>query len=194
MADVNWEEIRAEYLAGGISCRELAEKHHISQNVVQKKATKEGWKKLRQKTGEKAAEKASTRVARARASAAVKGLDMVKYTMGLWTENLNQLNELIKATPAYMLSVPAFASGIAKGLDTTYELLKKMAGKSDGDKKLMIEREKLRIAREQLKMDKERFELEKKKFEADMAKAASDTGMSSTWVIREDTEAEAEDG
>lgn len=183
--NVNWEQLRAEYCAGNVSCRQLGEKYHVSPNVVSKKATKEGWKKLREKTGEKAAEKTVTRVARARARAAIKGLDVVKYTTKLWTENLNQLNELISKTPSYMLSVPTFASGVAKGLDTTYDLLMKMAGRSSMDKKIKIEQEKLKIERQKFKMEQQKFLLEKERFEAEQK--ARDSGQAAEeWTVTVD--------
>lgn len=177
----DWERIKAEYLAGGVSCRELAEKYQISQNRIQKRSSKEGWKKARQKVGEKVAEKTITRVARARARAAEKALDVTSYTTDLWNDNLKSLNELIRNTPEYMLSNPTFASGIAKGLATTWDLLLRISGQSDADRKLKMEQEKL-------KLEKARFELEKRKFEAEQAKRAADTGMRMTWQIVEDSD------
>lgn len=52
-----WAKIKTEYIAGGVSMRELAEKHGVSDSTLQKRAAKEGWRELRHKTGEKTAEK-----------------------------------------------------------------------------------------------------------------------------------------
>ena len=179
MASVDWDRIRAEYIQGEMSCRELAEKYGISPNVVSKKATKDGWKNDRRKCSEKAAEKIVAHSARAKADAALKGLDLIKYTMDLWNDNLKTLNETIKQTPAYMLSNPSFASGIARGLQTTYELLEKMSGEGEKERKqrLAIERQKIRI--------------EKKKLEIELAKLKSGTGGGVSWEITEDREEQA---
>lgn len=45
---VEWSKIKAEYIAGGISYRELAKKHDISFNTLKDIAVAEGWYKLRQ--------------------------------------------------------------------------------------------------------------------------------------------------
>lgn len=40
---MNWRKIKAEYIAGGISQRALAEKYGISRGHLMNKARKEGW-------------------------------------------------------------------------------------------------------------------------------------------------------
>ena len=174
LADVDWGKIKAEYISTEISCKKLAEKYGLSPNVVSKKATKDGWQNARRKCGEKAAEKIVARSARAKADAALQGLDLIKYTMDIWNENLKTLNETIQKTPEYMLSVPSFASGIAKGLQTTYELLQRMSGEGEKERKqrLAIERQKLRI--------------EKKKLELELANLKSAGSGGVAWEITED--------
>ena len=44
--DINWEHIKAEYLIGGISQRDLAKKHGVSFNTLKDVANKEQWKSL----------------------------------------------------------------------------------------------------------------------------------------------------
>lgn len=68
---VNWRKIKAEYIAGGISQRKLAEKYGVSASNLMRKANREQWNKRReaaeskaiarteQKTAEKTAEIAS---------------------------------------------------------------------------------------------------------------------------------------
>ncbi len=185
MAEADWERIKAEYLSGNVSCRELAEKYHLSPNVVSKKATKDGWKNERRKTGEIVAKKTISRVARARADAAVKGLDLTKYTMDIWADNLKTLNETIKSTPEYMLSNPSFASGIANGLKTTYELLLKVSGQADSDRKLELERQKLEL-------EKQKFELEKKKWAAEEERLKVASASDYAWVITEEGDGDAD--
>ena len=52
MAD--WKKIKAEYIAGGISYRKLAEKNGVSFNTLKTIAIKEEWTKLRQQADNKA--------------------------------------------------------------------------------------------------------------------------------------------
>ena len=47
---MDWKKLRAEYIAGGISYRKLAEKYNVSFHTLRKQAAKEGWKELRDKT------------------------------------------------------------------------------------------------------------------------------------------------
>ena len=97
--NINWDLLRAEYLAGNATYKSLAGKYKISVNVLSKKATKEGWKEGRRKVGEKCVKKAVTRAARAREEKALKGINLTKYIADLWTDNLKQLNALIQETP-----------------------------------------------------------------------------------------------
>ena len=61
LAAIDWNTIRAEYIAGGIGQRALAAKHGATYSAVKRKALLEHWGELRkaaaQKTGQKVAEK-----------------------------------------------------------------------------------------------------------------------------------------
>jgi hypothetical protein len=48
IANADYSKIKAEYIAGGISYRELARKHKVSFNTLKDIAVGEGWYKLRQ--------------------------------------------------------------------------------------------------------------------------------------------------
>ncbi len=50
---VDWKEIKAEYIAGGISYRKLAEKHGVSFSTLSQVAMREKWTDLRQQTSDK---------------------------------------------------------------------------------------------------------------------------------------------
>lgn len=45
---MDWKRIRADYIAGGISYRKLAEKYGVSFNTLKTRATEEQWYRLRQ--------------------------------------------------------------------------------------------------------------------------------------------------
>ena len=71
MIDVNWTQIKAEYVAGGISQRKLAKKHGISENTLIKRAQEENWNKERKKAEHKAIIKAQQKSANTIADNAV---------------------------------------------------------------------------------------------------------------------------
>ena len=54
---VNWRKIKAEYIAGGISQRALAEKYGVSATMVMRKANKEKWTEKRAAAERKALER-----------------------------------------------------------------------------------------------------------------------------------------
>lgn len=72
----DWNAIKAEYIAGGISQRDLAQKNKISYGTLRARAEKEGWTKTREETvrkiDAKTAQKAAQKTADAAAQNAVK--------------------------------------------------------------------------------------------------------------------------
>ena len=54
---VEWTKIKAEYIAGGISYRKLAEKHGVSFNTLKDIAVREGWNELKQQAHNRATTK-----------------------------------------------------------------------------------------------------------------------------------------
>lgn len=50
---MDWERIKAEYIAGGTSYRKLAEKYGVSFSTLRKVAAKEHWSELRNNVGAK---------------------------------------------------------------------------------------------------------------------------------------------
>lgn len=64
---VSWRKIKAEYVAGGISQRALAEKYGVPMTTLVKHAKKEKWTTRRKQAEDKAVEKASEKVAEAAA-------------------------------------------------------------------------------------------------------------------------------
>ena len=53
----DWERIRAEYIAGGISLRDLAQKHGVTKSAIGRRASSESWTDERDKTGTKVRQK-----------------------------------------------------------------------------------------------------------------------------------------
>lgn len=51
---MDWNKIKAEYIAGGTSYRKLAEKYDVSRTTLERKAKDEKWSELRRQTEGKA--------------------------------------------------------------------------------------------------------------------------------------------
>ena len=54
---MDWNKIKAEYIAGGTSYRKLAEKHKVSFTTLTRTAQRENWVELRQQAEDKTATK-----------------------------------------------------------------------------------------------------------------------------------------
>lgn len=67
----DWASLKAEYIGGGISQRELAQKHNVSETTLMKKAAAEGWRAERDAAYRNASEKAQQKTASAAAENAV---------------------------------------------------------------------------------------------------------------------------
>ena len=68
---MNWRNIKAEYVAGGISQRKLAEKYGVNRNLLMRIAQREKWKDKRDKAEAKALERVEQKTAEAVADNAV---------------------------------------------------------------------------------------------------------------------------
>lgn len=68
----DWNAIKAEYIAGGISQRDLGEKYGIPYPTIRKRAETESWVEERKNVSRKSVEKAAQRTADAAAANAVK--------------------------------------------------------------------------------------------------------------------------
>lgn len=68
---VNWNAVRAEYIGGGISQRELAKKHNIPIGTLLQRANEEQWAKARKSASNKSRIKAEQKTAEKTADNAV---------------------------------------------------------------------------------------------------------------------------
>ena len=68
---VSWRKIKAEYIAGGISQRKLAEKYGVNRNLLMRRAQKERWNDRRKQAEAKALEKVEQKTAEVVADNAV---------------------------------------------------------------------------------------------------------------------------
>lgn len=104
---MDWDIIKAEYIAGGTSYRKLAEKHGVSFNILKRVAGNEKWAKLREQAKEKATTKMVDTIAKDMAKNAVKINDVAdklldKIVMlleeceGIDSQSIKQLTSSLK--------------------------------------------------------------------------------------------------
>ena len=158
MAQVDWEQIKIEYITSAISQRKLAEKHNLSYNTLRRMAEKYKWAegrrkysaKVAAKTIEKTAEKRSNKLAKLSVSADLlceRIETALKDPDGLFIEMDN-------GKKIFNTKAVRNLSGAIRDLTATIRNLHDIPTKA--------EKEAMKIARE-------RLELEKKKAETDKA-------------------------
>lgn len=89
---VSWRKIKAEYIAGGISQRALAEKYGVSKTMVMRKANKEKWTEKRAAAESRALERVEQKNAEELADNAVT-LQRIKAKL------LGKLEDMVEAYP-----------------------------------------------------------------------------------------------
>lgn len=89
---MNWRKIKAEYIAGGISQRALADKYGVSKTMVMRKANKEGWTKARAKAESKALQRVEQKTAE-------KVADNAVLLQDIKTKLLQKLSAMVDAYP-----------------------------------------------------------------------------------------------
>ena len=100
MANIPWGKIRAEWLKGGITQKELAEKYGVNLKTLQNRASNEGWKKAKGKIREKTEEQLTTRIACARANKLAKLITAQDDAM----DALVTLAEMVKNDPKLLFT------------------------------------------------------------------------------------------
>lgn len=149
MAMYDWDTIRAEYVAGGVTYKDLSEKYNVSYSQITKRGSDEGWpadrEKARKKTANQAIDIATKQKARSLANimlAADKMADRLAANIDI-------------------LDSARDTSDIAKALKYTIDTIQQVYGIQTP---AQIHRQ--RMDEEKLKIERERFELEKKRQDA----------------------------
>lgn len=168
-----WDKIRAEYIAGGVSVRELAEKYQISADKIKKRSAKEKWTDERRKVRTNYAQKVRDKIVQKRADAVVDDLEVAKYTVKVFQEALKDLAELVHANPMAqnLRNIESLANAINKNVDS---LMKTCQILNAGE-------------RRKLDLEERRLKLEEEKFHA-LQKASEDGGTSVKIVFADDVE------
>lgn len=93
---VDWNVIKAEYIAGGTTYEELAEKYGASLSTLKKKAAREHWAELRNQTGTETELKMSEAISDQQSEAAVTAVQLINESA------LNMLRQISRDTAETM--------------------------------------------------------------------------------------------
>lgn len=150
MAMYDWETIRAEYVAGDASYKELAAKYGVSYKQITTRGHDEKWAAERQKVREKAANRAADIVARQKA----RSLANVMLAADKMADRL--------AANIDILDNARDTSDIAKALKYTIDTIHQVYGIQTPAQlhRQKMDEEKLKLERERLEMDKKRQDAE----------------------------------
>lgn len=175
---IPWNKIRAEWVKGGITQKQLAEKYGVSVKTIQKHASNEGWKKTKRKIGEKVEDQLCARVTQAR----VTHLEKLIQANEDLLDGLVELAALVKAKPQVLLfdanGTIRNAESFAKALQTATATQRDLYRLPNIDQKFNAKK-----WREQLKLE-----------QAKVKKDEQGTGEQLIWVIHEPAGEEKTDG
>lgn len=147
-----WAGVKADYLAGEMKVREIAEKWGVSESRIYKKATSDGWKKMLGKIRQKTDENFIARAARVRA----RELEVISGA----TEKLSVLldrtvEELSEQPTAERVKNLKGLSAVASAIQSNVETLMKLYGIQSPAQEAAQKLARQRLALEQRK---QRFE------------------------------------
>lgn len=172
-----WDQIKAEYLAGGTTYPDLCKKYGVSYGVLCKRAAREKWKEARKETGKKATKKMAEKLSNSKAKTAVDALDVARYTTQRWQDILKDMAEIVgnnKSTyAADMSQVRALSGAIKDNIDNLYRTCRLISA--------MDER--------RLALEERRMALEEAKFKADQeSKQSGSDGLTITMDLPEEVD------
>ena len=150
---IPWNKIRAEWLKGGITQKQLAEKYGVKLKTIQNRASNEGWKNQKGKIREETEDKIRARVVRAR----VNHLEKLIEANEALLDGLVKMAEHIQAKPFQMLTdangTLRNAESFAKALETATKTQRDLYKLPNIDQKFAAKqwREKLKLEKEKAK-------------------------------------------
>lgn len=98
IADIDWDVIRQEYITSNIILRELANKHNVSEDAVEKRAQRESWSDAKRKLSAEVLAKADAELADSRAKELIKFNDEdLKVAKALRAQIAKHINEAMQS-------------------------------------------------------------------------------------------------
>ncbi len=143
----NWNTIKAEYIAGTMSQRQLAEEHAVSLYALNKRAHVEHWTKAREEFQNKSAEKILNSATDERAELARRASELGVRVLQLSERILDRLEQDNVSRAA--------ADGLEADLTKTVQAYTMMAKSLGIDAESIANRNRLELERERLKLEKE---------------------------------------
>ena len=171
---IPWSKIRTEWLKGGITQKQLAEKYGVKLKTLQNRASNEGWKNLKGKIKEQTEEKLCARVTRAR----VTHLEKLIQANEDLLDGFVALAQMVKEKPQLLFDVNGSiknAESFAKGLQAATATQRDLYRLPNIDQKFNAKK-----WREQLKLE-----------QAKVKKDEQGNGEQLIWVIHEPAEEES---
>lgn len=174
---IQWWRIKAAYLKGDITYRELAAKYEVSERTIRNHASKEGWGKERDKVKTEVSQAIHATAVRAREEQ----LQMLITANERMAKALMDLTEQIQQSPEILLGSKKdgkAADSISKAILTTIQCQRDLhkLPTLDQDMRRKEEAQRKREAKARMELDKEKWEAQK----AEKAAATTETQM---WEI-----------
>lgn len=95
--EIDWVQIKAEYISGTMSASKLAEKHGVSVYAIRKRSEKERWQELRKQNQSETANKIAKKINTEKVKKTVREIDRVVAVASKLITKLNRaVNELDK--------------------------------------------------------------------------------------------------
>lgn len=95
--EIDWVQIKAEYISGTMSASKLAEKHGVSVYAIRKRSGKERWQELRRQNQSETANKIAEKINTEKVKKTVREIDRVVAVASKLITKLNRaVNELDK--------------------------------------------------------------------------------------------------
>lgn len=91
---MDWQKIKADYVAGGTSYRKLCQKYGVSLTTLQRTAKREGWTKLRQQAADKADTKLTDEIGNRTAERSVKIIDVADKLLEKISETIDKMDTI----------------------------------------------------------------------------------------------------
>ena len=91
---MDWQKIKADYVAGGTSYRKLCQKYGVSLTTLQRTAKREGWTALRQQAADKADAKMADEIGKRAAERSVKIIDVADKLLDKISETIDKMDTI----------------------------------------------------------------------------------------------------
>ena len=159
-----WWRIKAAYLKGDVTYKELAEKYKLSERTIRNRAYKEGWRKEKDKVKTEVSEAIHTTAVRAREEQ----LQMLITANERMAKALMDLTDEIEKDPKILLGAKQdgkAADSISKAILTTIQCQRDLhkLPTLDQDMRKREEAQRKREAKARLEIEREKWELQKEK-------------------------------